>query len=675
VQVNRPAPKPKKARPDDKGGRRKGKGPLEWVFGRRNKPEGDVAEAETTVVEEAPPEPVLDDQAALREQGRELEGQLAAGGVTDPKPWAELGLLKELLDEHDDASACLETSLFYESGERDAAKARSLEQLRTRLAPKASRDRSVLELALDSDLAPSEASLLGARVLRELYDGGELEDGLLPQVVRLFSEPRLPVSRRLAWLVEWSCHRATRDKLGLTRAKEALVGQLNDGGLSESFDLPRFVRYALALGDDGAGGAEKNRLEQLTALERLWNIAATDLAEADAPSAFRRVIFAVGFARLGAAGMARELVQPVEAELPAHDRPNRELFRLYLARMAHAASDSSDDAWKDEVRKLLSSLEGDAARRPVEWLRKRSDWLRDGEVAEPEPWLRPNLQRELDAAEENIVKAGRVLGRVLEEREYFDYEITSAVERLVRAALRTGNDGLIEEVVDTATARLGRIGILAHRAKAIGTCLEGAAAVGDLGSVHRLLDRIVDVAQAPRTPSVRALLQAVTPALLALRRLGASGSAEHFLRALEPVARAAPRESISLLAHVADGFLQLGDRARADAILDEAIERCLEPDLDYSERDAGAEAILRSSRHWPVGDRADRAARLLEDLEGFRDTFTVRVYFPTHQLLFLERMVDAMVDDVTFSSDRVRAFLDAEELATRRRVVEDWSAL
>ena len=58
--------------------------------------------------------------------------------------------------------------------------------------------------------------------------------------------------RRLAWTVLAGWHHHARDRLGVTRAKEALLGGINERGVSELHDLPRFVRYALTReGDEG----------------------------------------------------------------------------------------------------------------------------------------------------------------------------------------------------------------------------------------------------------------------------------------------------------------------------------------------------------------------------------------------------------------------------------------
>lgn len=672
VVVNRPK-KVDAVRPQRDAPEKKPRRSFADLFKRGREVDANELEDEQTTETEVLPS--LDEQAALRAEARALEQRAAEGGVTVEKAWYELAVLKELLEEVDDACASLEAALLFAEEGRDVERARTLASWRARLAPHRGADDDILQLALEEDLTPTDATLLGARALVALLGGEPLPDGVLPVLVRTFSRPALPVSRRLAWLVLWACHQTTSDKLGLTRAKEALIGQLNDRGLNETWDLPRFIRYALALDDDSDASGERNRLEQLDALDRLWELASSDLRELEPLSAYKRLLFAVGYARAGATGQARELARPVEDELPAHDRPNRELFRLYLARLAHAQSDDDDDAFHADVEQILVSIGDDRARRAVDWLRKRSPWLRAAEHEPPAPWLRPQLQRALEAAERDPKKASATVRRALEEREHFDYEVAQAVVRGVRAVMRTGNDALIDDVVDAAAGGLRRIGVLGHRALAIGCCIEAAAATGDLGTVHRLLDGIIEIARAPRTPSVRDLLRAVRPALLALRRLGAAGSADHFLHALVPLTESHQKDRAPLAAALADGFLQLGDRGAAADLIDRASEASRDAQLEYGARYDGAAAVLDTLRHWPTAERAERGAELLRDLDAFNDTFTVRVWFPTHKLLVIERLVDTVVDVITFSSDRVRAYLDADELALRRRIAHDWSEL
>jgi hypothetical protein len=630
---------------------------------RREKPRPERAP------EPLPPAPEPEDTVAaqklLRQRARALEEQVAQGGVVDAQLWSDLASLKAQLDEPHDACSCQEAAAFYGRAELPA-----LVDLRSRLSEPGLRSLQLAELALRDPLSAPSAALLGARLLERLSRGEPLEDGLMQHVVELFSDPRLPVGRRLAWTVLRECHRASRDRLGLTRAREAVLGGLNTQGLTDSHDVPRFVRQVLALGEHGERVAGEAG-DRLRVFEELWDI--LEDQPLSVLSAYQRVIFAVGFVRLGVPSRARDLVGRVESEMPAHDLPNRGLFRLYLARMAMGTS-SDEEAWAAEYRRVEQSFAGDSSFRAVEWYCKRSNWLRAAPVPEPVPWVRGPIERQIASAEAKPEQAPEILQKILREREYYDYEVEQAVSRSVRATMATGQDTLMGELVRAISARLDSIGSLTYRVRAVGACLRAAAAASDVPTVQALLDKIVDIAHASDTPSVRGLLAAVRPALAALRPLGAGQAASDFLLALVP--HHPSIEHVPLQASLAEGFCLLRDRAQADPLLEQAVAGTLVENVsDYAHRDEGAAAVLLALRHWPVLDRALPCQHLLRNLPLFRDAFSVRRYFPTYQILLLERLVDTLVDEEVVSSDRLRTYLDEEELAIRRRIHADWNTL
>jgi hypothetical protein len=59
----------------------------------------------------------------------------------------------------------------------------------------------------------------------------------------------------------------------------------------------------------------------------------------------------------------------------------------------------------------------------------------------------------------------------------------------------------------------------------------------------------------------------------------------------------------------------------------------------------------------------------------FTDTFTTGRYFPTHQILLAEHIVDTLVDERTARSDALQGWLDEDEARVRRRVLQDWRGL
>jgi cellulose synthase operon protein C len=623
--------------------------------------------------------------AALREAMRAVEGRLAEGGCEDPSPWRELALLKQQAGDVDDACACLEAAIFHGALEVDLA-ARLASQ-RARVGGRSGSAEELVTLATAERLAPGEAAYLGARALEHVARGDAMEvtlaEGVFQEVARRFASPETPASRRLAWSVLRAVHGRAGDALELTRAKERLLGGVNDRGLSESIDLPRFVRYALALTVEGAEGEmARSRAEQLRAMEDLWRDASEEpLPELDPRSAYVRMAFGVGFTRIGGPVVARDIVAPVEAELPVHEPANRVIFQLYLARLAHEAPRGDAGAWLREVETTLATVKDARVKDRVEFLRKRSEWLRSAAPTSAASSLRPVTERGVAEAEgfaSGALIAERMrelLDQRVDQRELFDYEIEQVIERLLRAALRSGSDEGIAVVLAAAMPTVAtRVRSPGRRVAATGECIKAAAALGDLDAVDRLLESVASMAGDVQTPNE--LLTGVHPSLAALRRLGAGASARRFLEALEPVAAKAVPGSLQVRASLAEGYLLLRDDARATAMMESTVDDVLSASLGHVERyDAGA-AALAALRHWPMEPRLAQVRRLLRGLDRFTDAYTASAQrlYETFKVLTLERIVDTVADDVTFESDKVRGYLDEDEQAIRRRVLADWRA-
>lgn len=622
--------------------------------------------------------------AALREAMRPYEAAIAEGGCEDPAPWRELAVLKQLAGDTDDACACLEAALFH--GVLDVDLAARLASQRALMSGRTGSAEELVTLATSAALTTGEAAYLGGRVLEHLARGDALEknltEGFFQEVARAFASPATPASRRLAWAVLRGVHGRNRDALELTRAKERLLGGLNDRGLSETVDLPRFVRYALAQTVEGPEGAvARSRAEQLRAMDELWRDASATLTELDPRSGYLRSTFAVGFMRLGAAVVARDVLGPLEPEMPVHEPPNRVLFQLYQARMAHEATRGEAAAWVREVDTILATIKDPRVKDRVEFLRKRSEWLRSKDPTSADSQLRPVLERgvsEVETSTDGAFIAGRLadlLDQRVDQRDLFDYEIAQVIARLLRAVLRGGSEDGIALVLSVAMPKATtRVRSPGRRVAVLGECIQVAAAIGDLDAVDRLLDEVAALTTAVQTP--RELLVAVHPSLAALRRLGAGASARRFLDALEPVAAREVPGSLEVRASLAEGHLLLKDEARAAALIEATVDGTLAGQLSHAERyDAGA-AALAALKHWPMEARARQVRRLLGGLDRFTDAFTASAQklYETFKVLLLERIVDTVADDVTFESDKVRGYLDEDEQAIRRRVIADWRA-
>lgn len=615
---------------------------------------------------------------ALRERGRALERQLIVGGCDEVDVWRELGEIKAELGELDEAAACLEVALLHGGPPYDPVLARRLVQA-TRPGGDPNDD-ALTELVVADRRSPVQSSELGALIVARLADRQPPPDEVMQLALPVFADPRLPVSRRLAWTVLAGWHHHARDRLGITRAKEAILGGINERGLSELHDLPRFIRYALAReadeAEDEPGEARGDRLQQgqLLALEALWREATqAGLPDLDANSAYLRLIFAIGFGRLGARGLAQELVAPIELEIDVHEVPNRALYRLYAARLAHEGSGSSAEAWAADVQRIVDGVRDAKQRQAVVWMQRRSLWLR----TEPDDatlvgrTTRFTLPPGLEPA-----GLGEQLARELSPHSAnYDYVMAEAVDVCLRAALASGSEALAADVLGNAEPRLGQIHILSHRAEAVAACMHAAACLGDDAMVGRLLDALVDIARSPQLGSVRELSRAAVRGFVALRRFGGLEPARALLEALAGVHAYTSADRIHLQTTVASGFVQLGEERTADALLERLCGQILGGAFDYVARAQAALAVAQALRHWPNVTRIERFRRFVAELAVFRDTFTTSRYYETHRLQILEAIVDSLADSRTRHSDRIQGFLDQEEHALRRRIVSDWSVL
>jgi hypothetical protein len=547
--------------------------------------------------------------------------------------------LKEALDDIGDALACLEVALFLD--ENPASLAQDLARVATRslggpvteapatkipaaapatsAAPSSPRVPTLVDLAVKPKKTREENALLGALALNTPH--GPATDDALHHAAGALLDDHALAPRRLQWSVLHALAKSTGDKLALVRAKEGVLGALNARGLSETLDVPRFVRTALALSPVEPGGDPGVRArahgEQLVVLERLLRVVVPkplDVSD-DENHAFLRVIFAIGMARLGA--RPNDLVQSLRDEVDAHLPPNRALLALYLARLSHFVTGGTVETWTQEVDAALRTVDQAEHRRVVEWLVKRSRWLRAAPPPEPASGLRPGVEKLLAG----VTKVDQIEGAVQAVTNYpglYDYEVVGAYQRLAVRALASGREGVMADALAGMWKGLDRIRILAHRVASIGTCVNLAAVLEDQPALERCIDGIIAAAQSPRVPSVRELLVAVRPALGALRRLGASEPAARLLHSLEPIAlhgTSGVRDAGPLLAAIAEGLLLLGDGERAQHLLGEALTRAFASATGYIDRHDAVQAVLESLAHWDLESRAAICARRAPQLE------------------------------------------------------------
>jgi hypothetical protein len=624
-------------------------------------------------------EDVAPDTAALLAEEQDLQREVLAERIEEPGSWGRLAEVKAAL-RRDDVVETLATALFLGAPVPLKVAAAAVPEGGTLL--------DLVTLEQPSHLQAVRLCVDVLRLLRGRDDDG-LRDDILQQATRALLRESLPVPRRLQWATLFAIAKHLHDPIGLTRAREAVLGALNTRGLSEVLDLPRFVRTSLAMaGLDAASASSQGqvRAELVALVERsLRRLVPEPESWSDGRGALLKVIFADGLARVG--GGARPILAAIEEELPGHDTPVQVLLRLYAARVGFVltrgdvdGSPAHDEAWRAEVRQQLAAVERPEDRRVAEWLIKRSAWLRHEGGPEAPAGLRPSLARVVDGAWRSFDEGAPVdvVGAIKDARLVpgtYDFEVAGGLERLLGLALRTGRDDVITGSARAAREAASSIRILAHRARLLGATLRAAATIGDAELVETCLDDVTGIANDPHVPGVRDLLAAIRPALQALRRVGASDAAHRLLQAFVPLTTTSGRETGPLSAALAEGWLQLGDGEAAAAMLDRALERVWAPRTPHIDRFEAGVAVVGALAHWPTDERARLVEQFVERLGLFTDTFTTGRYFPTHQILLAERIVDTLVDERTARSDALQGWLDEDEARVRRRVLQDWRAL
>lgn len=629
----------------------------------------------------APPPPTttreedIEPDTVLLAEEQDLQRHVLAERIEEPGTWGRLAEVKASLG-RDDVVETLATALFLGASVPLKVAAAAV--------PESGRLLDLVTLEQPSHLQAVRLCIEVLRLLRG-HDDDDLRDDILQQATRALLRESMPVPRRLQWATLFAIAKHLRDPIGLTRAREAVLGALNTRGLSEVLDLPRFVRTSLAMaGLDAANASSQGQVrgELVALVERsLRRLVPDPETWSDGRGALLKVIFADGLARVG--GGARPILAALEEELPGHDVPVQVLLRLYAARVGFVLTRGDvvdDEAWRAEVRQQLAAVERPEDRRVAEWLIKRSTWLRHEAGPEVPAGLRPSLARVVDGAWRSFEDGAPVdvTGAIKDARLVpgtYDFEVAAGLERLLGLALRTGREDVIAESARAAREAASSVRILAHRARLLGATLRAAATIGDTEVVEFCLDDVTAVATDQHVPSVRDLLAAIRPALQALRRVGASDAAHRLLQAFVPLTTTSGRETGPLSAALAEGWLQLGDGEAAAAMLDRALERVWAQRTPHIDRYEAGVAVVAALAHWPTDERARLVEQFVERLGMFTDTFTTGRYFPTHQILLAERIVDTLVDERTARSDALQAWLDEDEARVRRRVLQDWRAV
>lgn len=619
------------------------------------------------------PQAVDPDLRARQEEAAALQEEIVAGGCADPAILGRMGELLVTLAAPSDAAWCFEAAAFHGGPairQQWLTPLRALRRQQVGVNTK-TQDAALLEAATANQPGPADVGLLGADSCVRLMQSTALLDGLRPALLKTFSDPIAPSSRRLAWMTMFEMAAATDDRLGATRAKETLLGCLNTTGLRDLFDAPGFVRLALALAEGDDGRQTDAQTVQSASLEAVWAQFPPGHEEVDVQALLYKAIFAVGFARVGAAATARRLATAVTEELPVHDPPSAALARLFLARFSTLGAEDADESWRAVATQAESELWNSAHKRALRFARKKSLWLSD-ETPKAPPSLRRALAEPLEAMTDPA-EAPKVLDKIGRIRGIYDLEVVAAIEATMTAALESGRDAVIAATVRIAQQVGETIRIPVHRARALGQLLRGQALIDDEQGIDRSLHTMARlIGEIDHFGAVRPTVEA---ALAALRRVDAGQHAVALFDELADAAGRNSREAARLGGFVADGYRLLGEADQAQHALDSAVEALFTPHIEHLTRFDAATTLLDLLRSWPSEIRELTARRILGGLERFRDGFTTRRYFELLKVMCVERVVDTLADTQSLGTGRIRAWLEREEQVIRRRILTDWRRL
>jgi cellulose synthase operon protein C len=514
----------------------------------------------------------------------------------------------------------------------------------------------------------------------------------------------LPV--RAAWLARLATSRAG-DVLGLARTRDRLSERLLTAGLSLELDTPSFLRFA--------GDGVRERFHEA----RRWLIDKRDLIHQ-------------WIARLpddatvrGPDGSLRRFgLEPNVAQTRAY----ADLILVWgLTRFAEHTS-------ADAVRRQAAT--GFPADDPAHTILRDAFDFRTTQVREGKPPKGPlptHLLRQIDGLAvdpryvvDKLRSASRVLEPTARVEEYLGAirhradaaagppaAASLSVERLnaeagailARERQRAGQPDLAAAM----TALLGRASDLDEAAvelvcEALPAALDAArnappataglvehgltaAALWDRADLARtLVTRFTAATPGPAWTDVVEGL--IGPATRSLRRLGLTAEVDRLLQhvverttqGMPParlrVARAGDwPPALRVLLHAAGGWYGSGRGEQAHAVLDEARKDLFAPGLSQSDRTALALAYATTLGQAPVRVALGRLEEMFQRLKGVSVSGTTNTHYCLKPLVLIETAVRAIVSEDFTLGPQVRAWLDADEFAVRRRIRDDLKAV
>jgi hypothetical protein len=391
--------------------------------------------------------------------------------------------------------------------------------------------------------------------------------------------------------------------------------------------------------------------------------------------AYVQLVFAYGLARLAQPERARQLVKSATAALDPKDAIHGFLCRAYRVRVEHALESLPPETpLPPDVAGELNQLE--------RFLRYKVDRLRQfSTVLEPQERLDPMVAFHRGETDPRGPEFTALRGETDRAR------LTTEVARLFaqaktappdeRARLFDGLMDFFPQLPESQALPLLTELVLSvdevappRRAQLYEEALMLAGHFGRGELVKQILARLTPLLTQLGSEHVGAAASSVSTSLRALRRVGLRAEATALLAALAASATGQGTPMTLARLHLAGGHLYLGEVARAQPALDEALA-LLDGAVNMTERLQLTRGIARAVTHAPQEAALAVLARLSQQLRHITDSFNTNSHFCLSVIAFMESLVLGYAADDLALGELGRQWLDEDEYLIRRRVHRD----
>lgn len=582
--------------------------------------------------------------------------------------WIQMAELNGRLGRKRDASLCWTRVLWEASGAEAASIATHWADAESLGMP----PRSVL-LRRPAPTA-DEVRAIASQVVEAALVPGEPLD--MPTLQRWLDRHDESLDVRSLWLTRSALARLVGgDPLGLARAGDRLLSLLHRG-LSLARDVPAFLRGGM---DAALASRLRNQLEAL--LQRFERAPRKRSAIEAAPAlthAYVCFVFAYGLARLGHADQARSLATAATAAVDVKDPIHGFLTRAYGARVAQALEGQPPEApLPAEIAAELNAL-GTFNRYKVDRLRQASAILEPSERLDPTRAYGRGA-RDLRGEEFAALRDLRDTAQVAAALEQLTGRATSPLTPVPERQRLA--EGLLDSLPRLPPARaLPLLSKLAPALEGLPTeahalllsdALTVASHFGRADHVTALAGRLRTVL-AGLAPEAEAWSHGTLGAcLLSLRRVGLLREAEALIKPGLQLLGRSSKAPLPAQLGVAAGLAMLGRMTEASPVFERATKALASFKGGMPERLSLTRSIASAVAHAPLDDALPALAGLSEQLPVITDSYNTNTHFCLSVVELADALVLGHVSAAQGATERVRHWLDEDELLVRRRVHQE----